>query len=95
MKGSGVGFSAQEFVYVLNMISCGWVGWWEVECVGGVCVNMNGALPVHKGAERKYKEGNVSAATTFINVEPSDVFVVVDVMTNERRSNEGVEDVIV
>ena len=38
---------------------------------------------------------NVSAATTFINVEPSDVFVVVDVMTNERRSNEGVEDVIV
>ena len=56
---------------------------------------MNGALPVHKGAERKYKEGNVSAATTFINVEPSDVFVVVDVMTNERRCNEGVEDIIV
>ena len=54
MKGSGVGFSAQEFVYVLNMISCGWVGRWEVECVGGVCVNMNGALPVHEGAERKY-----------------------------------------
>ena len=53
MKGSGVGFSAEEFVYVLNMIICGWVGWWEVECVGGVCVNMNGALPVHKGAERK------------------------------------------
>ena len=54
MKGSGVGFSAEEFIYVLNVISCGWVGWWEVECVGGVCVNMNGALPVHEGAERKY-----------------------------------------
>ena len=95
MKGSGVGFSAEEFIYVLDVISCGWVGWWEVECVGGACVSMNGALPVHKGAERKYKEGNVSAATTFINVEPSDVFVVVDVMTNERRCNEGVEDIIV
>ena len=95
MKRSGVGFSAEEFVYVLNMISCGWVGRWEVECVGGVCVNMNGALPMHEGAERKNKEGNVGAAAALIDVKSSDVFVVIDVVTDEGRSYEGVEDIII
>ena len=95
MKGSGVGLFAQEFVYVINMIGGGWVGWWEVECVGGVCVNMNGTLPVHKGAERKDKEVNVGTAAAFIDVKSSDVFVVVDVVTDDGRSYEGVGDVVI
>ena len=58
-------------------------------------MNVNGTLPVHEGAERKDKEGNIGAAATFINVKPSDVFVVVDIMTDERCCNKGVENVIV
>ena len=83
MKGSGVGLFAQEFVCVVNVVYSGWVGWWKVECVGGVFKNMNGTLPMHKGAEREDEEFNVGAVATLINVKPPDVFVVVNVMADE------------
>ena len=56
---------------------------------------MNGALPVHESAERKNKEGNVGAAAALIDVKSSDVFVVIDVVTDEGRGYEGVEDIII
>ena len=58
-------------------------------------MDMNGALPMHKSAERKDKEVNVGTAAAFIDVKSSDVFVVVDVVTDEGRSYEGVEDVVI
>ena len=48
-----------------------------------MCVNMYRALSVHESAKRKDKEGNVGALAPFVNVEPPDVAVVVDVMSNE------------
>ena len=45
---------------------------------------MYGALPMHEGAECKHKESNVGTASTFVDVESSDVFVVVDVVCDER-----------
>ena len=83
MKGSGIDLLGQDFVNTVNVVCSRWVGWRKVECVGGVCVYMNGSLSMHKCAERANKECNVGAAATFIDMEPSDVFVVVDVMTNE------------
>ncbi len=56
---------------------------------------MNGALPVHESAERKNKKSNVGTAAALIDVESSDVLVVVDVVTDEGRSYEGVEDIII
>ena len=58
-------------------------------------MDMNGALPMHESAERKDKEGNVGAAAALIDVKSSDVFVVIDVVTDEGRSYEGVEDIII
>ena len=46
-------------------------------------MNVNGALPMHKGAEREDEEFNVGAVATLINVKPPDVFVVVNVMADE------------
>ena len=46
-------------------------------------MNMNGTLPMHKGAEREDEEYNVGAVATLINVKPPDVFVVVDVLADE------------
>ena len=43
-------------------------------------MNMYCALSMHEGAKRKYKEGNVGAFAPFVNVKPSDVIVVVDVV---------------
>ena len=83
MKGSGVGLFAQEFVCVVDVVYSGWVGWWKIKRIGGVCVNVNGALPMHKGAEREDEEFNVGAVATLINVKPPDVFVVVNVMADE------------
>ena len=56
-------------------------------------VNMNGALPVHEGSECKYEESYVGALSSFVDVESSDVGVVVDVVRNEKCSLEDVEDV--
>ena len=58
-------------------------------------MDMNGALPVHESAESKNKEGNVGAVAALIDVKSSDVFVVIDVVTDEGRGYEGVEDVII
>ena len=58
-------------------------------------MDMNGALPVHESAERKNKESNVGAAAALIDVESSDVLVVVDVVADEGRSYEGVEDIVI
>ena len=56
---------------------------------------MNGALPMHEGAECKNKESNVGTATALIDVKSSDVLVVVDVVPDEGCSYKGVEDVVV
>ena len=60
-----------------------------------MCVDMYGALPMHEGAECKNKESYVGAATSFVDVKSSDVFVVVDVVRDERCSYEDVENVVV
>ena len=56
---------------------------------------MYGALPMHEGAECKHKENYVGTASTFVDVKSSDVFVVVDVVRDERCSYEDVENVVV
>ena len=56
-------------------------------------VNMYGALAMHESAKCKDEEGNVGALATFVNVEPSDMAVVVDVMSNEECSLENMENV--
>ena len=58
-------------------------------------MDMNGALPVHESAERENKESNVGAVAALVNVKSSDVFEVIDVMADEGRSYEGVEDIII
>ena len=58
-------------------------------------MDMNGALPMHKSAERKDKESNVGTATALIDVKSSDVFMVVDVVPDEGCSCRGVKDVVV
>ncbi len=45
-----------------------------------MCVNMYCALSVHESAKRKDKEGDVGAFASFIDVKPSDVGVVVDIV---------------
>ena len=48
--------------------------------VGSVGVNLYCALAVHESAKCKDEEGNVGALATFVNVKPSDVRVVVNIM---------------
>ena len=55
---------------------------------------MNGALPVHEGSECKYEESYVGALSSFVDVESSDVGVVVDVVRNEKHSLKDVENVL-
>ena len=57
-------------------------------------VNMNGALPVHEGSECKYEESYIGALSSFVDVESSDVGVVVDVVRNEKCGLEDVENVL-
>ena len=57
-------------------------------------MEMNGALPMHESAERKNKESNVGAAAALIDVESSDVLVVVDLVPDEGCSYKGVENVV-
>ena len=56
-------------------------------------VNMYGALAMHESAKCKDEEGNVGALATFVNVKPSDVTMVVDVMRDEKCSLEDMENV--
>ena len=56
-------------------------------------VNMYGALAVHESAKCKNEESSVGALATFVNVKPSDVAVVVDVVSNEKCSLENMENV--
>ena len=56
-------------------------------------MNMYGTLSMQKGAERENKESNISALAAFVDVEPSDVIVVVDVVRDEECSLNNVEDV--
>ena len=58
-------------------------------------MNVTGALPMHEGAECKDKESYVGTASSFVDVKSSDVFVVVDVVRDERCSYEDVENVVV
>ena len=51
------------------------------------------ALSVHEGSECENEEGNVGTLTTFVNVESSNVSVVVDVVRDEKCSLEDVEDI--
>ena len=81
------------FDNVVDGVGTGRVRRREVERVEGMCVNMCCALSMHEGAKRKYKEGNVGAFAPFVNVKPSDVAVIVDVMGDEEGSLESVEDV--
>ena len=54
---------------------------------------MYGALAMHESAKCKDEEGNVGALATFVNVKPSDVIVVVDVVRDEKCSLKNVENV--
>ena len=56
-------------------------------------MNVYCALAVHESAKCKDEEGNVGALAPFVNVEPSDMAVVVDVMSNEESSLESMENV--
>ena len=58
-------------------------------------MDMYGALPIHESAECKNEESYVGAASSFVDVKSSDVFVVVDVVRHERCSYEDVENVVV
>ena len=54
---------------------------------------MNGALPVHEGSKCKCEESYIGALSSFVDVESSDVGVVVDVVRNEKCSLKDVENV--
>ncbi len=56
---------------------------------------MNCALHMHESAKCKNKESYISAVSSFVEVETSDVFVAVDVMRDEKCSNEDVKNVVV
>ena len=68
------------FGNVLNMICAGRIRRGEIERVGGVRVDMNRTLFMHVVSEGKNKESNVRGSSSFINVKPSNVRVVVDVV---------------
>ena len=57
-------------------------------------MNMNGALPVHESSKCKYEESYIGALSSFVDVESSDVGVVVDVVRNEKCSLKDVENVL-
>ena len=57
-------------------------------------VNMNGALSMHESSECKNEESYVGALPSFVDVESSDIGVVVDVVRNEKCGLEDVEDVL-
>ena len=65
---------------VLNVICTGRIRRGEIKRVGGVRVDMNRTLFMHVVSEGKHKESNVRGSTSFINVKPSNVRVVVDVV---------------
>ena len=75
------------------MIGAGRVWGGKIESVGGMCVDVNCALPLHEVTKRKDKEGNVGAFAPFVDVKSSDVTVVVDVMRNEECCLKSVKDV--
>ena len=56
-------------------------------------VDMHSALSMHEVSERKNKECNVGAFAPFVEVESSNVTVVVDVMRNEEFCLKSVKDV--
>ena len=43
-------------------------------------VNMYSALPMHERSKREDEQSDVGAFATFVNVQPPDVVVVVDVV---------------
>ena len=58
-----------------------------------MCVDVTCALSVHEVTERKNKESNVGTFASFVDVKPSDVIVIVDVVRNEKGCLENVKDV--
>ena len=54
---------------------------------------MNGALPVHESSKCKYEESYIGALSSFVDVESSNVGVVIDVVRNQKCSLEDVENV--
>ena len=65
---------------VLNVICAGGIGRGEVERVGGVRVDVNRTLFMHVMPKGKDKESDVGGSASFVNVKPSDVGVVIDVV---------------
>ena len=43
-------------------------------------VNMYSALPMHERSKREDEQSDVGAFATFVNVQPPDVVVVIDVV---------------
>ena len=93
VKAGDVGLFVKLFNNVFNMVHVRWVGCGEVKRVGGMSVNVYGAMTVHEGTECEDEEGNVGALATFVDVKPSDVIVVVDVVRDEKCSLKDVENV--
>ena len=75
------------------MICTGRIRRGEAERVGGVSVDVNCTLFVHVVSKGKDKESNVGGPAPFVDVESSDVTVVVDVMRNEECCLKSVKDV--
>ena len=57
-------------------------------------VYVYGTVTSHESAESESEEGDVGALATFIDVYPSDVFMVVNVLCNEKSGLENVENVL-
>ena len=57
-------------------------------------VYVYGTVTSHEGAESESEEGDVGAIATLINVNPSDVFMVINVLCNEKSGLENVENVL-
>ena len=53
-----------------------------------------GTVTLHESVESESEEGDVGALVTFIDVYPSDVFMVVNVLCNEKSGLENVENVL-
>ena len=65
---------------VLNVICAGGIGRGEVQRVGGVRVDVNRTFAMHVMPKGKDKKSDVGGSASFVNVKPSDVGVVIDVV---------------
>ena len=75
------------------MINSGWVWLGNFQHVCGLCVYMNCTLPMHVMPKGKDKESDVGGSASFVNVKPSDVGVVIDVVEDEKGGLKDASDV--